>query len=411
MTAGIRLSQFLFRLDKLKVQPHFEFPVVAKTPAIKPVGRVGGDGPASAGRVCPRDPERHSFRSVPAKAQTPLPESNTTRTNTRSRQPVACPACSSQSFSELFAGSDRVFRKTSSRFVALQCADCGLIRLDPCPSEADLRRLHPDCHAWESVPAYQGRYADLMRQIALRGEIRFVESCLRARGPVLELAAAGGSIAEALGKRGVPVVAGDASSGRVLASLVRNDGIPAVRFRLPDSCFVAGSFSAIAAFHVLEHSRKPNEALLALRDLLAEGGRLILKIPNADCWQALLLADVWNGFDMPRHPFGFGIAEIESLLEHCGYSMLRCKHFSLIPDSTGLATSLCPWLDPSLRRIRSDRESTLVAAWKDVLYMALTAAALPLTLLEAASGGGASLLIEACRAGEERSGIPQEPIR
>ncbi len=337
-----------------------------------------------------------------------LPEPNTTRTNIVILEPEACPACASESFSELFAGSDRVLRKRSSKFVALECADCGLIRLEPGPSDAELRYLHPD-HSWESVPAYQGLYADFIRHIAVRSDIRFIESCLRPPGPVLEFTLPGGSIAEALAKRGASVVAGH-SSGRILSSLVRKEGISAARFGLPDPCFLAGSFSAITAFHVLEHLGKPTTALLALRDLLAEGGRLVLKIPNADSWQGLLLGNAWNGFDIPRHPFGFGAAEIESLLEHCGYRMLRCKHFSLVSDATGLATSLCPWLDPTLRRIRAGRESKLIAAWKDTAYIALAAAAWPLTMLEAASGGGASLLIEACRAGEERSGIQETAI-
>ena len=321
-----------------------------------------------------------------------------------SREPQACPACSAESVSELFNGSDRVFDRGSSTFAVLQCADCGLIRLQPCLSDSAPRDPHAHCHSWESVPVYQGRYADFTRQIAMRGEIRFVESCLLAPGPVLEFGAQGGWLAEALAERGVPVVAGDATGLAPASRISKNVGA-AVGFRLSDPCFLPGSFRAITAFGVLEHLRKPKTALLALRDLLSEGGRLILKIPNVDCWQALLLGNAWTGFDVPRHPFGFGISEIESLLEHCGYKVLRCKNVSLVPDSTQLVTSLWPRLNPSLRRILTDRESTFKSAWNDFLYITLSAAALPLTLLEAASGVGASLLIEACRAGEERLGV------
>lgn len=250
------------------------------------------------------------------------------------------------------------------------------------------------------MPVYQGRYADFMRHIAMRGEIRFIESCLLAPGPVLEVGAQGGWLAEALAERGIPVVAGHAT-GLARPSLMPRNGASAVDFRLSAPCFLPRSFMAITAFDVLEHLAKPKTALLALRDLLAEGGRLILKIPNVDCWQALLLGNAWTGFDVPRHPFGFGISEIESLLEHCGYKVLRCKNVSLVRDSTQLITSLWPRLNPSLRRILADRESKFTAAWYDFLYITLSAVALPLALLEAASGVGANLMIEACRAGEE----------
>lgn len=256
------------------------------------------------------------------------------------------------------------------------------------------------------MPVYQGRYADLVRHLAMQSEIRFFENCLHAPGPVLEFAALGGSMAEALAERGIAVVAGHAF-GRTPSSLGSSDGVSAVGFRLSDPCFLPSSFGAIAAWHVLEHLAQPKEALLAMRDLLSEGGRLILKIPNVDCWQALLLGNAWNGFDVPRHPFGFGMRQIEALLEHCGFEVLRRTHLSLIPDSAHLVTSLWPRLNPSLRRLRTTPESTFTAIWKDFLFIALSAAALPLMLLEAASGVGATLLIEACRAGEEDSG-PQQ---
>ena len=242
-----------------------------------------------------------------------------------------------------------------------------------------------------------------MRQITMRGEIRFIERCRAAPGPVLEFGTQDGCLAEALAERGIPVVVGHATGVRP-ASLKPKNGHSAVVFRLSDPCFLPGSFSAIAAFDVLEHLAKPKTALLALGDLLSEGGRLILKIPNVECWQALLLGKSWTGFDVPRHPFGFGISEIESLLEHCGYKVLRCKNISLVRDSTQLVTSLWPRLNPSLRRILGDRESIFKSAWNDFLYIMLSAAALPLTMLEAASGVGASLMIEARRAGEEQLG-------
>ena len=397
-TAGSRLSQFCFRFDNLKYEPRFDRPKLSKTPAI--------ESPERRGRLSTLKAFIHKNieEVIPARihgSSAPSPGSNPKQANTMSREPEACPACSGESVSELFTGSDRVFDTGPSTFAVLQCADCGLIRLQPSPVSSVPRNSHAHCHSWESVPVYEGRYADFTRQIAMRGVIRFIERCLRAPGPVLEFGAKGGWLAEALAARGIQVVTGHAT-GLCPAALKSKNGPAAVGFGLSDPCFLPGSFRAIAAFDVLEHLAKPKTALLALRDLLSEGGRLILKIPNVDCWQALLLGKAWTGFDLPRHPFGFGIAEIESLLEHCGYKVLQCKNVSLMGDSTQLVTSLWPRLNPSLRRILADRESKFTTAWNDFLYITLSAAALPLALLEAASGVGASLMIEACRAGEER---------
>ena len=329
-----------------------------------------------------------------------MPELNHSPTNSGSRLPERCPACDEGAFSELFQGPDRFLRKTAEPYRALQCVRCGLIRLDPRPDERDLRALQARVPWWESAIYFHGPYADAARQLIWRSQVRFIANSIRSPGPVLEFLGAGGLIARGLRQRGISVVGCHPSHGPLARGIRRLD-IPTARCRFAQPCFVSGAFSVIAALHVLEHRRMPRTSLLALNDLLAEGGRLVLKIPNAACWQALLLGHRWRGFDLPRHPFSFRFEDIEGLLENCGFKILQCKYFSVLEDSTGLVTSVFPGLDPALRRWRSVRESTASAASKNLLYGVLTMAALPLSILEAASGFGASLMIEACRAGEE----------
>ncbi len=167
---------------------------------------------------------------------------------------------------------------------------------------------------------------------------------------------------------------------------------------LADTGFSLGSYSAIIALHVLEHLRDPKSALVILRDLLAKDGSLVIQVPDAASWEALILGNRWNGFDIPRHPIAFRAEDLESLLETCGYKVLRRKRFSLRDDPTGLATSLCPGLDPFVRHERKTSESKFTAAIKDLLYGMLVVAVLPFILLEAASGSGSFLMVEARKA-------------
>ena len=332
-----------------------------------------------------------------------MPQSNHLPADSRNRQPERCPACDDEAFSVLFQGTDRFLCKTAEPYRALQCARCGLIRLDPLPEEGDLKAHQPQSPWWESEIYFHGPYADAARRLIWRRQVSFIARSIRSPGPVLEFFGAGGLIAKGLRQRGISALSCHPSHAP-LARGLKELGVPAARCRFSQPCFARGAFSAIAALHVLEHRRMPKASLQAMSDLLAKGGRLILKIPNAACWQALLLGQRWRGFDLPRHPFSFRFADIEGLLENCGFKILCCKYFSVLEDSTGLVTSLCPGLDPALRRWRSVRESTAMAASKNLLYGVLTMAALPLSILEAASGFGTSLMIEACRAGEENVG-------
>jgi hypothetical protein len=133
----------------------------------------------------------------------------------------------------------------------------------------------------------------------------------------------------------------------------------------------------------------------AAHQLLRPDGRLIIQVPNAACWQFLLLGERWNGIDVPRHLTDFRLSDVDSLLDACGFEVLRHKHFSLRDNPAGLATSLAPGLDPMARRLRQTPETSRQRLMKDLLYAALVAVSVPFTLLEAACRAGSTIMVEA----------------
>ena len=151
----------------------------------------------------------------------------------------------------------------------------------------------------------------------------------------------------------------------------------------------------ITMFHVLEHLYDPASYLDAARQLLRPGGRLIVQVPNASCWQFLLLGDRWSGVDVPRHLIDFRQSDLDALLGHCGFEVLRHKHFSLRDNPAGRATSFAPGLDPMARRLRGVAETPNQRLAKDLLYGAITLACLPFTVLEAACRAGSTIMVEA----------------
>jgi hypothetical protein len=148
-------------------------------------------------------------------------------------------------------------------------------------------------------------------------------------------------------------------------------------------------------FHVLEHLYDPASYLDAAHQLLRPDGRLIIQVPNAACWQFLLLGERWNGIDVPRHLIDFRLSDVDSLLDSCGFEVLRRKHFSLRDNPAGLATSLAPTLDPMARRMRQIVETPRRRLIKDLLYMGLVVGSIPFTLVEAACRAGSTIMVEA----------------
>ena len=129
-------------------------------------------------------------------------------------------------------------------------------------------------------------------------------------------------------------------------------------------------------------------------DCFSRDGRLVVQVPDRDCWEAALLGDNWTGLDVPRHIHVFRSSDLRRLLRSCGFEIVREKHFSLRDHPAGLATGLAPSIDPVVRAIRGIDGVAAVRILKDFLYLGLTTAALPFTLLEALFGKGSSVTIE-----------------
>ena len=310
----------------------------------------------------------------------------------------ACSACSSRKIRVLFSATDRLYGTTDKIFRIVECIDCRLIRLDPVPTPLELRDYYP--HAYWFIP--EGSAADRLeqwyRRFVLRDHLHFVERALREsdeEGIVLDVGCGGGLFLQMLSERRKVRVAGLDFSLDAANTAWRRAGIPAVCATLSRAPFAPESCAAITMFHVLEHLYDPPSYLDAAHRLLRPDGRLILQVPNAACWQFLLLGERWNGIDVPRHLTNFRLSDVDTLLSSCGFEVLRYKHFSLRDNPAGMATSLAPKLDPMARRMRGVVETPRQRLWKDLLYVSLVCASLPFTLLEAACRAGSTIMVEA----------------
>ncbi len=297
----------------------------------------------------------------------------------------------------MFHATDRLYRTTDESFLVIECGACRLLRLFPWPSPAELRRYYPDNYWFVADADAASRLEEIYRRFVLGDHVRFVRSALERSGetgPVVDVGCGGGLFLRMLAERGRRVAGLDFSIAAADVAW-RVNGVPAVCGTLARAPFAPGTCAAVTMFHVLEHLYDPAAYLDAARELLKPEGRLIVQVPNADCWQFLLLGENWSGIDVPRHLLNFRARDLEILLDRCGFEVVRAKHFSLRDNPAGLATSLAPGLDPMARRVRQTPETPRQRLLKDLAYFALVVAATPLTLLEAACRAGSTIMMEA----------------
>jgi SAM-dependent methyltransferase len=297
----------------------------------------------------------------------------------------------------LFSGTDRLYHTTSREFFTVECASCGLLRLDPWPTPAELGRYYPPGYWFDPGEDSSGWLAERYRRFVLADHVRFVQRAVEESGEtgtVLDVGCGGGLFLRMLRERGFRVAGLDFALGAAHTAWNAN-GVPALCGSLARAPIAASSCAAVTMFHVMEHLFDPLAYLDQAHRILKPDGRLIVQVPNAACWQFLLFGEHWNGVDIPRHLIHFKVKDLDGLLDYCGFEVLRHKHFSWRDNPAGLATTLAPGLDPMARRIRGIEETPRRKLFRDLLYFGIVLGCVPLTLLEAACGQGSTIRIEA----------------
>jgi len=273
------------------------------------------------------------------------------------------------------------------------------MRLHPQPSREELRTSSPGDPWLAPGSGLADRLEQALRRLALCDHVSLVRRALRESGetgPVLVVSGGSGTLVQMLRQEGVAVLSLDPAV-EAASWCWRRGGVPSMCGRLGQAPLPPESCAVVTLFHVLEHLPDPYVGVDSARKLLRPQGRLIVQAPNAACWQFLLLGENWSGLDVPRHLVDFRARDLEALLDSCGFQVLRRKYFSLCDNPTGFATSLAPWLDPTVRMVRRLAESPRKKLLKNLAYLALVMAALPFTVVEAACQAGSTFLVEACK--------------
>ena len=308
-----------------------------------------------------------------------------------------CLLCGQTAARPQLQGYDRLYRTTARTFDVVACAGCGLLRLSPRPLEAELAQYYPQQYWFSGDRSLAGRLEEAFRRLLIRDHARFLQRAYRhagGAGPLLDVGCGGALLAAVLRQRGIPAIGLDASLDAVKLAWHRHR-VPALHGDLRQAPFAQGSLAVLSMFHVVEHLLDPAAYLRAAHALLRDGGRLVVQVPNADSLQFRLLGARWSGIDIPRHIHNFRRRDVQRLLASTGFQITRYKHFSWRDNPAGLATSLCPHLEPVARRIRQLDARHTSRLVKDVAYLALTLASVPFAVFEAALGRGSSIMLEA----------------
>ncbi len=112
--------------------------------------------------------------------------------------------------------------------------------------------------------------------------------------------------------------------------------------------FAPNHFQVIVLSSFLEHEINPLPLLRRCHERLREGGCIIVKVPNFDCWHRRLRGRRWPGFRWPDHVNYFTPKTLQDMAQRAGLRVQRMSMWDKSPLSDSLyAVLVKPCLNQS----------------------------------------------------------------
>jgi SAM-dependent methyltransferase len=91
----------------------------------------------------------------------------------------------------------------------------------------------------------------------------------------------------------------------------------------PEQHFGERRFDVITMWHFLEHDYEPRRTLAKARELLSDGGRLIIEVPKLDSVSFRLFQERWPGLQAPQHTALYSHATLRSMATREGLEIVE----------------------------------------------------------------------------------------
>ena len=219
--------------------------------------------------------------------------------------------------------------QTGDSFDVLVCTECGLGVIDPIPD--DLGRFY-GAEYYGKRHGFTARYRTWRRMRLLRRHVG-------GKGRLLDVGCGDGDFVAAAvqaGWRACGIERGERAEDHEHSGLDIRGSVDELRG--------LGTIDVITMWHSFEHMTEPARELDRLLELLADGGTLIVVVPDFGGLQARTFGTSWFHLDVPRHVYHFSQRALIKLIESRGLVVVGIDHHEIEYDLFG-------WLQSTLNAL------------------------------------------------------------
>ncbi len=265
---------------------------------------------------------------------------------------VFCDLCHSNQSDVMVKQGDLLLEVSRDQFTIVKCRNCGLVYLNPRPSNDLLGSYYPTDYyppvQAKSRPKFLKRLSSRLKQWVLEDYYDYpssggaawwrpVRKALlwpdktwrelkgrypmpwRGQGKMLDVGCGAGGNLKTLQDQGwephgIEISEIAAAHARGLTKGQIHTGI------VESAPFPPGAFDLVLMSHSLEHFPSPVETLRRIRRFLKEDGLLVIHVPNVHSLEFKLFGRWWFQLDPPRHFYHFDRASLTGALAKAGFS-------------------------------------------------------------------------------------------
>ncbi len=304
---------------------------------------------------------------------------------------VSCNLCRRDDAAPRFSQADALTGEPT-RFAVVKCRNCGLQYVNPRPSPADIGRFYsPEFVSYQFDLDLHGatlreRLVAAIARASARGRVKVLEQAT-SLGPetrVLDLGCGKGSFLYVLKETHGCDVTGIDFDAEAVRYCRERLAIRSLQGGAADLASLGPGFDVVTFWHFLEHEFDPLAALRGAHRLLADDGRLVVEVPNADSMENAVFDRRSYLYDLPRHLYHFTPATLGRLLQTAGFEIERLRFTCLAGGWVGSFQLLF-----GRGRIYRNLKDNVGA------FLLLAQLALPLDWLSARAGRGSIMTIVA----------------
>jgi SAM-dependent methyltransferase len=313
-------------------------------------------------------------------------------------QYINCILCDKDSTEILYNKKDK-WAASDLEFNIVKCVGCGLIYINPRPSEEEIVKFYPEFYSWKSDSEngsfFSGRIKKLeksYRYHLLNYEAKKVARFVNIEKPkLLDIGCGTGDRLDVFRKKGFVASGIEPSSSAEYAKKKLNLNV--VQTDIFKANLPSSSVDIITLYHVLEHTHDPRRVLQEIRRILKQNGFLIIQVPNTDSFQYKLFRQRWSAMDVPRDLYYFNSSLINEILEKERFIVVKIDHFSSWWHPPTIVTSMFPGLDPRETWRKEKRHQNAIV--KRLIWIFWTLILPPFTLFESLARRSAIITVYA----------------